>query len=311
MLCSIIIRAFNEEKHIGKLINGILSQETEHDLEIILVDSGSTDNTVKIAEYLGARVVNIRPEEFSFGYALNLGCSVAKGDFLLFASAHVYPIYTNWIEKMLEPFNDKDVALVYGRQVGNEDSKYSERRLMAKWFPEFSNPDQKYPFCNNANAVVRRSIWESLPYDVTLTGLEDLDWASKVLKNGHKIFYEAEAVIVHIHEETPKKIFNRYYREAIAFKRIVPYARFGFWDFLYLSSINIISDYYFAVRDGVFLKNIVDIPVFRVYQFFGTWKGYNHNGNLDYSVRAKFYYPNNFFRKPQKVVIDAPKVPYT
>ncbi len=75
--CSIVIRAYNEEKHIGRLLEGI-KQQTVKDVDVILVDSGSTDSTVSIAESFGARVVNIRPEEFTFGRSLNLGVKEAK-----------------------------------------------------------------------------------------------------------------------------------------------------------------------------------------------------------------------------------------
>ena len=56
--CSIVIRAYNEEKHIGRLLEGI-RQQTIKDVEVILVDSGSTDSTVAIAESYGAKIVRI------------------------------------------------------------------------------------------------------------------------------------------------------------------------------------------------------------------------------------------------------------
>jgi len=68
--CSIVIRAYNEDQHIGRLFEGI-KQQTVKDVDVILVDSGSTDSTVAIAESFGARVVKIRPEEFTFGRSLN------------------------------------------------------------------------------------------------------------------------------------------------------------------------------------------------------------------------------------------------
>ena len=310
MKCSIIIRAFNEEKHIGKLIKGIKLQISSHDTEIILVDSGSTDRTVEIAEEEGAKVIHILPEEFSFGYALNVGAEQAEGEILLFASAHVYPVYTNWIEKMMEPFSKDKVALVYGRQIGDANSKYSEHRIFAKWFPKNSNYNQHYPFCNNANTAIRKELWKEQPYDEQLTGLEDLAWAEQILLKGYHLVYESEAVIVHVHEETPKKVYNRYLREAIAFKRIRPHARFSFWNFIYLTFLNIISDYFYAMKEGVFMKNISVIPVFRTLQFLGTWKGYRISGNIDSSLRSRFYYPNNFFRKQKAVTIEATKVNY-
>ena len=70
MNCSIVIRAYNEEKHIGRLLEGIRHQ-TLKDVEIILVDSGSTDSTITIAESFDARIIHIRSEEFTFGRSLN------------------------------------------------------------------------------------------------------------------------------------------------------------------------------------------------------------------------------------------------
>jgi glycosyltransferase involved in cell wall biosynthesis len=310
MKCSIIIRAFNEDKHIGMLIKGIKSQQTDAEIEIILVDSGSTDKTVKIAQQEGVIIVSIKPEEFSFGYALNIGCKMATGDILLFASAHVYPVFTNWIQKMLEPFDKENVALVYGRQIGADKSKYSEKRLLNRWFPLISNYNQLHPFCNNANTAVRKTLWSEQHYDETLTGLEDLAWAEKILEKRFHLVYEADAVIVHVHEETAKKIFNRYFREAIAFKRIRPNEKFSFFDFLHLSFTNILSDYYSAIKDKAFFKNFIDIPIFRILQFYGTWRGFHHSGNMENSLRTRFYYPNNFLRNQTKPTVKFKEINY-
>lgn len=71
-VCSVVIRAFNEEKYIERLIIGI-TQQTINSIEIILVDSGSTDGTLEIVSRYPVRVVHIRPEDFTFGRSLNLG----------------------------------------------------------------------------------------------------------------------------------------------------------------------------------------------------------------------------------------------
>ncbi|NEO08142.1 glycosyltransferase family A protein, partial [Moorena sp. SIO3I8] len=107
---SIIIRCYNEEEHIGRLLSGIM-QQTIQDVEIIVVDSGSTDATPSIASRYRVKLLSIKPEEFSFGRALNLGCQAATGQFIVIASAHVYPIYQDWIEKLLAPFKDPKIAL--------------------------------------------------------------------------------------------------------------------------------------------------------------------------------------------------------
>lgn len=296
-ICSLIIRSYNEEKHIRQLLEGIKCQTVFDSLEVILVDSGSTDDTVKIAKEYNVKVIYIKPEDFSFGRALNRGCKEAKGKFLLFASAHVYPLFKNWIEKMLYPFRDENVALVYGRQVGNEFTKYSEEQLFRKWFPVRSNYNQLIPFCNNANAVVRRELWESQHYDESLTGLEDLDWASKIQSKGYKIAYEATATIVHVHEETPARIKNRYRREAIALKIIYPSEQFSFFSFIRLTLANIISDSFHSIHDRQLFRQIGSIVMFRYMQFWGTYLGYSQNRYLNETLRKRLYYPNDLKRK--------------
>ncbi|MDO8755551.1 MAG: glycosyltransferase family 2 protein, partial [Anaerolineales bacterium] len=248
--CSIIIRAYNEEKHLGRLLEGIRLQ-TLKDVEVILVDSGSTDSTVSIAESFGAQVVNIRPEEFTFGRSLNLGIKEAKGGFVVIASAHVYPIYPDWLETLLRPFQDESIALTYGKQRAPEFAKFSEQQIFHQWYPEMSKPKQETAFCNNANAAIRKSLWGQNQYDETLTGLEDLAWAKWALEQGHAIAYVAEAEIIHAHHETPRGVFNRYRREAMAFKKIYPESHFNVYDFLRLTTTNILSDLWHAAREGV------------------------------------------------------------
>jgi len=207
--CSVIIRAHNEEKHLGRLLDGIRHQ-TMPEVEIILVDSGSTDGTLEIAHRYPVKLVTIQPQEFTFGRSLNRGIAAAQGECLVMASAHVYPVYPDWLEKLLQPLaDDQKLGLTYGKQRGAETSNFAEHRVFAHWYPDAASPRQGYPFCNNANAAIRRSLWEQHPYDETLPGLEDLAWARWAFENGHAIAYVPEAEVVHVHQETPRGVSNR------------------------------------------------------------------------------------------------------
>lgn len=290
MYCSIVIRTFNEEKHLGRLLEGI-SRQSIKDVEVILVDSGSTDSTVEIAASYGAKVVHIPPEEFTFGRSLNLGIEVATNPFIVIASAHVYPVYPDWLERLLDPFIDHKVALAYGKQRGGETTKFSEHQIFIQWFPEHSDPRQVHPFCNNANAAIRRAVWERHPYDENLTGLEDVAWANWALHEGCAIAYVAEAEIVHVHDETPRGIYNRYRREAMAFKRIFPNEHFGLWNFTRLVIGNIANDLWHALQSRSIAGNLFSVFWFRWMQFWGTYQGYRQSGPLTWQLRQTFYYP--------------------
>ena len=101
MKISIVIRSHNEEEHIGRLLSGI-AEQTITDLDIILVDSGSTDATVTIASRYPVRILTIPKEDFSFGRSLNIGCNSTNWDLIVLASAHVYPMYKDWLENLVK-----------------------------------------------------------------------------------------------------------------------------------------------------------------------------------------------------------------
>lgn len=296
MNCSIVIRAYNEEEHIGRLLEGIRRQ-TLTDVEIILVDSGSDDSTVSTAASFGAKIVHIPPQEFTFGRSLNLGIRSAAGEFIVIASAHVYPVYPDWLETLLRPFEDEQVALTYGKQRGPDFAKYSERQIFHQWYPDAGKPKQETAFCNNANAAIRRRLWEKNPYDESLTGLEDLAWAKWAKDQGHVIAYVAEAEVVHVHEETPRGVFNRYRREAMAFKKIYPESHFSIYDFARLTATNVLSDLWHAARERALWRNIASVFWFRFMQFHGTRMGHRETSLVTPQLREMFYYARE--RKPR------------
>jgi glycosyltransferase involved in cell wall biosynthesis len=279
-VCSIVIRAFNEERHLGRLLEA--------------------DNTVKIAEEKDVDIVSISPQDFTFGRSLNIGIEVAESDFILIASAHVYPVYPDWIEKMLKPFSDSSVALVYGKQRGVSGSQFSERQIFNHWYPDVSQNPQNHPFCNNANAAIRKSLWEKNPYDESLPGLEDLAWAKWAQENNHIIAYIAQAEIKHVHEESWRGIKRRYLREGMAFKSIYPQEHFTLIDLIRLFGRNVSSDIGQAKREHILLREISGILRFRWEQFYGTYLGYRRSGPLTWQLKQSFYYPrNNNFQTSQ------------
>lgn len=287
---SVVIRSFNEEEHIGRLLSGIL-QQSLRPKDIILVDSGSTDATVSIAERYPVTVVHLPPDEFTFGRSLNEGCAHASGDAIAIASAHVYPVYPDWLSELVSPLGDPGIALTYGRQRGDGPTRFSEHRIFAKWFPASSNGRQTSPFCNNANAAVRRDLWARHPYDEDLPGLEDVAWATWALAAGYALAYVAEAEVIHVHKETPGQVFNRYRREAMALRRLRQLERFHLGDLVRLYLSNSWSDFAAARRAGVLGASAWEILWFRWMQFWGTYRGFSLSGPLTSELKHTFYYP--------------------
>ncbi|MGH8914239.1 MAG: glycosyltransferase family 2 protein [Acidimicrobiia bacterium] len=287
---SIVIRCFNEAEHIGKLLSE-LKRQSLTDYEVIVVDSGSDDGTLEIVQGEDVILEHIRKDEFSFGRSLNLGCRAASGEYLVFISAHCYPEHEDWLSNLLAPFADEKVAVVYGKQRGITESHVSEQQIFKTWFPDESVPRQDGPFSNNANAAVRRSLWEQHPYDETLTGLEDVAWAQRVMRDGWWVSYRADAGVIHVHNETADQIRNRYRREAITFQKVFPGEHFNGWDFFRLSTRNVMADVRAAGESGRVWKHLWPIIRFRVSQFAGTYQGFHMRRPPSSDLKRRFYYP--------------------
>jgi len=85
--------------------------------------------------------VRIPSDEFTFGRSLNFGVRAATQEFIVIASAHIYPVYPDWLETLLRPFEDERVALTYGKQRGPGSAKFSEKQIFHQWYPDLSKLD--------------------------------------------------------------------------------------------------------------------------------------------------------------------------
>lgn len=222
---SVIIRTFNEEKHLARLFD-MLSRQTLKAFETIVVDSGSLDRTRDIAGPRADQLIRISSHDFTFGYSLNVGIRAAQGRFAVIVSAHTIPSDEHWLERLVAPLRDGKVAMVYGKQRGVPSSKFSENEDFIHVFGE--RPRTHVPpdyFGHNANSAIRRDLWEQRPFDEALTGLEDIDWARHWMDRGYQVRYEPDAALLHIHEESWRQIRRRFYREAVALRHMGLVAR--------------------------------------------------------------------------------------
>lgn len=292
-LVSVIIRTFNEAKHLGHLLELCYGQKTDFPFEVIIVDSGSDDDTLTIARRHPVVIQNIAKSEFTFGRSLNLGLARAQGDYAIIVSAHCYPMGTDWLAKMILPFSNPQIGMVYGKQRGDARNKYSEHQIFMKWFPEETVEQTDFAFCNNANSAIRCSLWKEIPFDESLTGLEDLDWAKKIIARGFHLSYRADAGVYHIHEESYPQVYRRYYREALAYKAIYPKQKFSFFHFALFLVLNLVSDLAHAVREAVFWREAGSIFKFRFQQFLATYQAHQQKDPLNQEMQRRLYYPRS------------------
>ena len=291
---SIVFRSYNEERWLGEALASCRRQVLDDgiELEIVLVDSGSTDSTVEIAESFGCRVVHIRKSEFTFGRSLNIGCDAATGSYLVFISAHCIPVHDRWLTNLIQPLRHGSADYVYGRQIGHKVSRYSEHQVFAQYFPPMDKLPQDGFFTNNANAAIRTSLWKKHKFDEKVTGLEDMVLAKAIVEEGGATGYVADAPVYHIHEESLAQIRRRYYREALTLRDIMPEIHFNFGDFLRYFFAGIFNDFSYAIKEKKIFREAGGIVTFRFMQYWGNYRGHNEHRVLSRQQKESYYYPS-------------------
>ncbi len=292
MLASIIIRTLNEEKHLEDLLLALKRQECGAlRYEIIVVDSGSEDRTLEIASSYGCNLVHIAREDFSFGKSLNLGCSVASGDYLVIISGHCVPTTSTWLQGLCDPLIANRVAYTYGRQIGGEKTRYSESRIFEKYYPSNSNVPQEGFYCNNANAAVKKGIWEQYLFNEELTGCEDMELAKRLVEANEQIGYVAESCVYHYHDESWFQIRRRFEREAIALQKIMPQVHIRVNDLFRYVFSSIRFDLRHAYQNKVFFAKLLEIVRYRWAQYWGSFVGNHDHRKLSFEQKEEYFYP--------------------
>lgn len=292
MRVSIIIRTLDEERHLQALLEGIENQDAAGlDVETVVVDSGSVDRTLEIAQAYGCSVEHIEREAFSFGGSLNQGCARAKGDVLVFVSGHCVPGDAHWLTRLVAPIQDGHAQYVYGRQLAGPDTRFSEAQLFARQYPESSVIPQSGIFCNNANAALRRDVWEKFAFSTECAGLEDMELAKRLRAAGYSVGYAADAQVFHHHDERWQEVRWRFEREALALQAIMPEVHISRVDFARYVVSAIWHDLLRAADQGRALRTVSEIVCFRWQQYVGSYRGNHKQRLLSRHSKDQYFYP--------------------
>jgi rhamnosyltransferase len=200
---SIVIRAKNEARYIGETLRAIFDPEALPPRQVVVVDSGSTDGTQAIVQSFPTRLIQIAPEEFTYGFALNLGVASVDAEIVATLSAHSLPADPDWLRQLVEPFARAHVAGVYGRQLPRPNATFLE--LIGMWLTgvlsEAPRTLDRRPLFSNANGAFRRSLWLEHAFDECVGGAEDIAWVRTMQERGYLIAYQPSARVYHSHGE--------------------------------------------------------------------------------------------------------------
>ncbi len=208
METSIIIRTKNEEKWIGRVLDKLFEQ-TYKNFEIVIVDSGSTDKTLRIASRFPVKILTIKPEDFSYPYALNYGCRNAGAEkFFVFISGHSLPISKTWLESGIKDFINDKIMGVYGDVIALSDATIWEKIFFNPVWHKIRNRLKKKVIVKTSgmgvlgftNAIIRKDLWKKHNLNEEYGGGgEDGEWANYWLKCGYITVRDCSFSVCHSH----------------------------------------------------------------------------------------------------------------
>ncbi len=227
-MISIVIPVKNGGDDLRRCLSGIAAQRVEDDVEVVVVDSGSTDGSAELAESSGARVHRIAPEEFNHGGTRNLGVSLARGDRLVFTSQDAHAETGDWLARLVAPLDDPQVAGAYGRQVAHEGAKPPEQFFLDYLYGPHARTQRAASqselsmattLFSNVNSAIRRDVFERFSFVDDIVMSEDQEWSRRVLLAGYAIAYEPRAVVRHSHDYDLRAAFRRFYQSGFSARR--------------------------------------------------------------------------------------------
>jgi len=196
--CSIIIRTKNEERWISSCLSAVVEQ-TYKNIEIIIVDNESSDKTIeRTKKFDNIKYVSI--SKYLPGASLNKGIEASTGDYIVCLSGHCIPVNKHWLEYLVSALEENEnYAGVYGRQEPMSFSTPSDKRDLLLVFGLDRKIQQFDSFFHNANSILRRSLWDKIPFNNKITNIEDRIWGQEMLGLGYKLVYEPKSSVYHYH----------------------------------------------------------------------------------------------------------------
>lgn len=275
---SILLRNLNEVENL-KILFKLFNLQTYDNFEVVFLDSGSVDGSVKFVENFESKfkisINHIKKSDFTFGRALNKCLDYSNSPkYVISLSAHCFPLKEDFIENYVQLFKKSKAKIIYGKQSGYKYSKLSEASHLNSWFGNNYGKQINHPFTNNGNCGYDIEVFDMFKFNEELTGCEDIEIAYRLLQNDGEIIYGKGIEVHHYHTENFKNIYNRYLRESIALNRIFPY-RFTKRQFILSFFRQVFKDIRFKLQNKEFnSRNLSSILSYRLVKNYAHLRGF-------------------------------------
>ena len=239
-LISVLLPVKNGAAYLPEMLEAVLGQSISVRLEIVAIDSGSSDGTLDVLDEYGARVLTIDPSAFDHGLTRNLLAEHASGDVLVFLTQRARPVDEGWLAPLIAGLDaDTRVAGVCSRLLPRPEADPLTRRDVERDLSGLSvrehkqiddwpayermSPEERRRFLNfhTVSAAIRADALRRTPFRSVQTLGEDLLWARDVVESGWALVHEPASRALHSHAYTLDGLFGRNVDDGVANRDIV------------------------------------------------------------------------------------------
>ncbi|MDC0603414.1 glycosyltransferase [Aliiglaciecola sp.] len=222
---SVIIPTYNAGNEFEAVLDILLRQACSFEYEIVIVDSGSSDQTVDLIRSKKSdriKLYEIPNTEFQHGRTRNYAISMSEGEFVAVITQDAMPADEHWLTHLINGFEQApDAVGVFGSHKAYESHSDFVKRDIFRVFERFNMFGEEYSwyfdqrepgskdwqfalqYYSDNNSCMRKSVWDQLPYPEIDWG-EDQAWAWMIVQLGLTKVYQKDAVVYHSHDDTPE-----------------------------------------------------------------------------------------------------------
>lgn len=238
-LVTVAILTYNGETYLDRILEAVTTQTIDGDVEVLIIDSGSTDATLEIVRrYPQVRLHEIPNSEFGHGKTRNLAASLARGEFIAYLTHDAIPTSLEWLRELLAPFAiDDRIVAVMGKQIPRPGCfpllKYEIKGVFNAFGPDFGTSVfykgdfvqsegvfNAIAFYSDVNSAARRRfLLDVVPYrDVRYA--EDQLFGKDLLEAGYRKAYAPRAAVQHSNDLTLDEYRRRIFDETVGLRQI-------------------------------------------------------------------------------------------
>jgi rhamnosyltransferase len=214
---SVVMRSFNEAWAIHDTICQVFAQDFPGQIELIVIDSGSSDGSVEIIKKSAATLIQIPLGSYVPGVVLNQGAAAASHDWIIYLNADATPVGENWLSALLAPcLVTPNFGAAFSRQIPRPDCKAVFAADYDRCFGPMRESVKWEHFFSMVSSITHRSVLAKYPIREDLQYAEDDEWTRRLRASGLEIPYSVDSVVMHSHNYTFRQSYKRAFGDAMA-----------------------------------------------------------------------------------------------